>query len=483
MALQDKTTIVSFNYGSAQTTAGMISFDSTKQAIYVGDGDSAMLVSSNVKDASFADSTLTITKIDGSNIVLDFGDVASAKATMKVFEALEQSIATEVTNRTNADASIREEFAAADSSLSDRLDAVEASIGEISSDISETIQNAIGELDSTQSGTDSSSFVTVNVTLTDGKLAEGAIAVTTNDIAKASELATVKATANAAATKEELTAHTGNSDIHVTSELKSKWDNTSAQLATFLADASISGPAIDTLKEIQDYITSDGSAAADMLAAIEDVSTLAASAKQKADQAQSEVDAVEGRVGVIEGDYLKSADKTELQGEIADASSAAFASAQSYAQSLKVNNKAFGIAGSITLSGEDVKVGGEGGHTSSTVSAAIEDLYVQVGQAVASGVKTFAVADDSSKYASVNASSGSVTLTINKVNIASAQAETTGVADAYDVKTSIESAKTAIIGTTNDASNLNTVNAAKKYAKEYADAEIAKSVLKWNVIE
>lgn len=123
-----------------------------------------------------------------------------------------------------------------------------------------------------------------------------------------------------------------------------------ARMDAFMLDADVQGQAVDTLKEIQAYITSDGSAAQEMLAAIE-------AAQDAADAAQGEVDALEevvagvkatadaaatqvalqaeidradaaekanaaaiktnaDAIDAIEADYLKSADKTELQGNI-----------------------------------------------------------------------------------------------------------------------------------------------------------------------
>lgn len=63
----------------------------------------------------------------------------------------------------------------------------------------------------------------------------------------------------------------------------------------FFKDATISEAAKDTLKEIQEYIESDASAAAAMTESL--------------NQAKADIDA-------IEADYLKAADKTELQGNI-----------------------------------------------------------------------------------------------------------------------------------------------------------------------
>ena len=83
---------------------------------------------------------------------------------------------------------------------------------------------------------------------------------------------------------------------------KALWDAAAEAIDAFLKGEAISGSTVDTLKEIQNYITSDGQAAADMLSAI-------ASAQTAADNAQKDVDA-------IEKDYLKASDKTELQGNI-----------------------------------------------------------------------------------------------------------------------------------------------------------------------
>lgn len=79
-----------------------------------------------------------------------------------------------------------------------------------------------------------------------------------------------------------------------------------ARLDTFLADADLTEKAVDTLKEIQEYITSDGAAADKM---VEDIAAAkaqadkgvadAATAQAAADKAQGEVDALEGVVGAM----------------------------------------------------------------------------------------------------------------------------------------------------------------------------------------
>ena len=96
---------------------------------------------------------------------------------------------------------------------------------------------------------------------------------------------------------------------------------------TFLAAADIGGAAVDTLKEIQDYISTDGAAADQMVKdiaankkAIEDEAATARAAEAAnataASEAKSAAATAQAGVDAIKADYLKAADKTELQGNI-----------------------------------------------------------------------------------------------------------------------------------------------------------------------
>lgn len=69
-------------------TVGSIVFDSTHKVICV-DGQA---YGGNITDATFANSVLTITKSVGDAIEIDFSDIASAKATMSVFQQLYDTI-------------------------------------------------------------------------------------------------------------------------------------------------------------------------------------------------------------------------------------------------------------------------------------------------------------------------------------------------------------------------------------------------------
>lgn len=130
----------------------------------------------------------------------------------------------------------------------------------------------------------------------------------------------------------------------------------------------------DTLKEIADYIASDKTGAADLNNAISANATAIANEKSRAELAESGLDTrvkaieeagFEGRVAAIEADYLKAADKTELQGkidakvaqadydakvaELAQAAIDAEANAKSYADGK------FQVAGNYEAAGEAAK--------------------------------------------------------------------------------------------------------------------------------
>lgn len=86
--------LVNFGRGTLSTiqaaskSANVLYFATDAQALYLGDH----LVTSNVSDASFAANILTINKLDGSKISLDFSDVASAEGVNSLLATLRTSI-------------------------------------------------------------------------------------------------------------------------------------------------------------------------------------------------------------------------------------------------------------------------------------------------------------------------------------------------------------------------------------------------------
>ena len=529
MALENKKSLVQFGYGYSDVTskvAGMLSFDATKQAIYVGDGDKANLVTSSVKDATYVDNVLTITKIDGSQHVLNFKDVASAKATMAVFTALETSIKANATAISNmdtlianldssykaadaslderisdleglvseggdvderiasaietADASIRADFAKADASIRADFAAADASIkadladvkaiaeaAQTVEEVASAIDTKINALGGSASGNDASSFVTVTVNTSKGEVS--GVTVVGNDIASATTLAEVK-----------------------------------GKLETFLDSSKVEG-VVDTLYEINNWINGEGVNTTELTQAIAEEASTRASADNalglRIDGVAATANAAAVKTSVDSSLALK-ADKTQVATDISTAKSEAISTASSDATSKantaesnakahadKITVNGVGQSGqAITISGANIKVGGTGTHSSSNVDAVVEDLYSKVQTATDNaGVISFKVASDSSKYASVDGSKGNITFTVKKVALADATESNTGVADAYDVKTSISTAKSEVVGTSADASTASTVYGAKKLATELNEAmdsrmSVVEGQLKWNVL-
>ena len=83
--------------------------------------------------------------------------------------------------------------------------------------------------------------------------------------------------------------HIADTDIHITADERTSWNAAKASIDAFLSDNDLTEGVVDTLKEIQEYITSDGSAADKMTQdiaanakAITDETTRATEAEAKA---------------------------------------------------------------------------------------------------------------------------------------------------------------------------------------------------------
>ena len=541
MALENKKSLVQFGYGYNEATskqAGMLSFDASAQAIYVGDGEKANLVTSRVKDATYVENVLTITKIDGTTHTLNFNDVASASGTMAAFneriadldssykaadKAINDKIGGEFTSTNTVAKAIEDAKSAAIAAgtvitESDEFITLESSVGEngattytigttnvakasdltdvstLLAEVKETadaarteaevnaqIDTKINALGGSETGSDASSFVTVTVATTKGEVSS--VTVVGNDIASASELARV-----------------------------------AGRVDTFLDSKEVAG-VVDTLHEINEWMETTGANATDLATSIAEE----ASTRATADASLS------NRIKAVEDDYLKSGDKTELTNAIngvsvvanaaavktttdaslalkADASSVytktetytqvevnnlvagansnastAESNAKEYADAITVNGQTQSNQ-NIIVSGANILVGGTGSNKDAYVSVAIEDLYDKVDAAANAGVQSLSVDANSSNYASVDKSTGTVALTIKKVTLADASEAKTGVADAYDVKTSIATAKSQAISTVQGAEGDASTAATVAGAKAYADAQIEANALKWNIL-
>lgn len=333
----NNTNVVNFLYAgpskTASTAAGTISFVEDSRQIFVGDGTKAIAFAGNVKNATYVENVLKISFNDGSDdISLDFGDVASAKNVMAVFQEIYEkfdandkahaALNTAVTDITKADGAIatavkeeKDAREAADTSINNKIGVVpdgstvvgmiaeakaaaiasgtaivkdsdfltlESSVGENgattytigtsdiakASDLAKTdaslaqeisdrataITDAVAALNSSVNDSDDAGFVSVSVTEAAGKLT--AIEVTTNDIAKATDLddvsTRVKTNADAIATLNGDGA-----------------GSVKKQVSDAIADVVNSAPeAFDTLGEIASWIANDQTGAAAMSAQI-----------------------------------------------------------------------------------------------------------------------------------------------------------------------------------------------------------------------
>ena len=476
MAIVNNVSLVKFGYGvssKAVKEAGHITFASDTRQLFVGDGEKAVAFAGNVANAVFADKKLTITYNDGTaSAVLDFSDVASAEGVSSLLSDLRRDVngnATAIANLsttvTNLDASykaadtkIREDFAAADKAINDKIGTV--ADGKTVVELIADAKNAANAAHSVVAK--DSSFLTLNTSTGEN----GAITYTlgTNDIASATTLADVK-----------------------------------GRLDTFLNDADLNST-VDTLKEIQDWINGDGVNATELTEAIAAEAKLRKDADTslglRIDGVKATADAAAAKTYVDASLELK-ADKTQVASDILTAKGEAISAAaddatqkantaesnaKAYADAITVNGQAQS-GQNITVSGLNILVGGAGNHKDASLSTTVEDLYSKVDAASKAGVQSLAVNTDSSKYAEVSGATGAVTLTIKKVALADASnSNTTGVADAWDVKESIRVAKEGAISTVQGAEGDASTAATVAGAKAYADAQIEANALRWTVL-
>lgn len=437
MAIENK--LVKFGYGfnaAESVKEGVLSFDASAQAIYVGDGSTANLVTSSVKDATFENGILTIYKVNSETpLVLNFGDLASATATMAAIKSLDDKIGGNTTAieslSDKLDASLGDldtAYKAADTALSNRIAELETAVGEGGS-VETQINNAIDALAGSAEDVDDSSLVKVAVTSENGEVKT--VTVTTDDIAKASDLS----------------AHTGNGDIHVTKAEKDRWTAAAEDVEEFFKDALSDGAeqVKDTLKEIQDYIASDATAAAEMTASIK-------AAKDAADAAQGDVDAVEEALGT--GFSKESTVTAQLAAVKATADAAAVKTSVDTSLGLKADKSA--------LEATDASI------------TAIKNSYV-----ISFGGAKGAISVDTE-----NATQGHVKFTMDGSTLkgavnglgSAAYVDTTE----FDASGSASAAQTAAInavtGTAEDTSAAKTIEGTRKYAAELVAAVPAATV-------
>ena len=152
------------------------------------------------------------------------------------------------------------------------------------------------------------------------------------------------AAGSATAVQGNLDSHAADAVAHVTADERTAWNAAKTAIDAFLKDADMTEKAVDTLAELQTYMTSDGAAAAELVGrvkALEDGKdayvaadeTVLATAKDYADGLASNYDAA-GAAATAKAEAIADAEaKYQVKGsyEAAGAAAQALADAKSYA--------------------------------------------------------------------------------------------------------------------------------------------------------
>lgn len=414
-----------------------------------------------VVDATFASNKLTITKADNTKVELDFSDVASAKETMAVFDALNTAIAEA---KSQADKGVSDAAAAA-SAASAAKTAADSKVASVTGDTTvkaSTTSHAVslslatsdkGNVKFTQDKDGLSANVTIPAATVTGVAANDKVLSLTDKLVSATVGLTYGDAVGETLAGKKSIKLVGKEGA-VISEIDA---------SDFIKDGMIDSVKFDTTtKHVAITFNTDaGKDAIDV-----DLTTL--------------VDTYKAGTGLsLAKDGTFSVNTTtiatvEKAGELA---SAAETAAKTYADGLKeaidaytVNGKA--ISGSPTLAGVDIAVGGEGAHKASKVDAAVEDLYTKVAAASAAGVTSFGGETGAITLAAAGTANGSVNLTMTGKALG---ASIVGLGDAaYKAASAFDAAgaASAVLGTSKDASTAKTVYGAIALANSKTTAAV-----------
>lgn len=140
----------------------------------------------------------------------------------------------------------------------------------------------------------------VSVNISDeyqGKITNGATAYSWGDHTKAGYAINTDLTT----LRNSVTAHTSNGDIHVTAKDKNAWNQAKSDIDAFMAAAESGNTALDTLKEIQDFLTSDDGTVQTLLDNLDVLTTDVENNTTAITKNTTDITTISGNVNTISG--------------------------------------------------------------------------------------------------------------------------------------------------------------------------------------
>lgn len=374
------TAIKFYKQASAPTAAaGSIWFNTTNRTIQVYTG-TEWEVYTGLIDATYTNNILTITKAQGGSLQLDLSDVASAEALATLTTTVTNLSTTVTDNKTAADKGIKEAKDAAATVATDlaeyetandaavqgvandlseyetsndaRVEAVEGRVGTLETTVGEhdaaieALQGAVGEGGSVStqinaaidalagSASDEGTYVDVAVTTENGEVKtvtvdDSALVTKVNELNTAiSDEATARTTAitgiNSMIGGSYSASATVADDIQAA---KNAAAAAQADIDAFFTAAETGTEALDTLKEIQDWIASDETGTTEL------INRVAAN--------ETAIDTLEAKVDVTKVSTAIATAKSEILGTLGTDDAATLAAINDELDALDTNLKAY----------------------------------------------------------------------------------------------------------------------------------------------
>lgn len=255
--------------------------------------------------------------------------------------------------------------------LESDVDALQATVGDANSGLVAAVTALQDEIDSLSGGAGSidtqitNKIATLDVDdaavvgqyVSSVAQVDGKISVTRVALPDYTE--TYDAKGAAAAVADDLADHEGDAVAHVTADERASWNSAKTAIDTFLKDADMTASAVDTLAELQTYMTNDGAAAVELVNRVATLEDIDHDAYKGADTAletslkgyvDGKVDGkfdTAGAAAAAQAAAIADAEaKYQVKGnyETAGASATALADAKSYADGLASNYDAAGAA-------------------------------------------------------------------------------------------------------------------------------------------